>query len=228
MKIIVRFKKLDNVKFVSHLDVQRLFQRAFRRARVPLKYSQGFNPHPVMSFATALSVGYTSNAEWLEIETTDDISPESLLIQTNSVLPDGFRLVDAFERSDTQKTALSTLMYASKYTVKLENALKDETTFRHLLDDMLADQIVVTKKTKGGMKDVDIRPLIHSIKMTVSGNDIVFGIIGYINASGSLSLELLFNEMFRKLGGKYFYSVNRDEIYSADGVVFPLIETEAQ
>lgn len=65
MRIIASFYKHEQVMFVSHLDMQRLFQRAFRRADLPLAYSNGFNPHPLLSFATALSVGYTSDCEYL-------------------------------------------------------------------------------------------------------------------------------------------------------------------
>ena len=68
MRIIARFEKGEAVRFVSHLDIQRTFQRAFRRANIPLAYSQGFNPHPQLSFATALSLGYTSEAEWFDVK----------------------------------------------------------------------------------------------------------------------------------------------------------------
>ena len=67
MRIIASFYKHDEVRFVSHLDMQRLFQRAFRRAGLPLSYSKGFNPHPLLSFATALSVGYTSECEYFDV-----------------------------------------------------------------------------------------------------------------------------------------------------------------
>ncbi len=228
MRVIAKFEKLDAVKFVSHLDVQRLFQRAFRRARIPLKYSQGFNPHPVMSFATALSVGYTSNAEWLEIETAEQIPIKSFINDVNAALPDGFRLSAAFECDETQKKALTALMYAAKYTVRIENSACAAAQIELALGKLLGSEIIVLKKTKGGMKNVDMRPFIHSIKAHVCNNAVVLDIIGYINASGSLSLELVLGKLFEELNHQYDYNVNRDEIYSDCGEVFPRLEAEAQ
>ena len=75
MRLAVVFTKEAPVRFVSHLDVQRLFQRAFRRAKLPLAYSQGFNPHPLVSFATALSVGMTSRGEYLDVTLAEELSP---------------------------------------------------------------------------------------------------------------------------------------------------------
>ena len=77
MRLAVVFTKEAPVRFVSHLDLQRLFQRAFRRAKLPLAYSQGFNPHPLVAFATALSVGFTSEGEYLDLTLTEDVSPVS-------------------------------------------------------------------------------------------------------------------------------------------------------
>ena len=68
MKIIAAFEKTKEISYTSHLDVQRTLQRAFRRANLPLAFSKGFNPHPKLSFATALATGYTSAGEWLEVE----------------------------------------------------------------------------------------------------------------------------------------------------------------
>lgn len=228
MRIIAKFEKLDAVKFVSHLDVQRLFQRTFRRANIPFQYSKGFNPHPVMSFATALSVGYTSNAEWLEIETVEDIALDGFVNSVNATLPDGFRLSAAFECDETQKKALTALMYAAKYTVRLDNSACDASQIETELNRLLEGEIIVLKKTKGGMKDVDMRPLIHSIKPHVCDDAVVLDIIGYINASGSLNLELVLGKLFEALNKEYDYHVNRDAIYSASGEVFPRLEAEAQ
>ena len=68
MRIIAAFEKTKELSYTSHLDVQRTLQRTFRRAALPLAYSKGFNPHPKLSFATALATGYTSAGEWFEVE----------------------------------------------------------------------------------------------------------------------------------------------------------------
>ena len=90
MRIAARFKKGEQVRFVSHLDVQRMFQRSFRRAGIPVAYSQGFNPHPLTSFATALSVGCSSDAEWIDVKLDRDMSLTEFSMKLNSALPNGF------------------------------------------------------------------------------------------------------------------------------------------
>ena len=96
MRLIARLTKLEPVRFVSHLDILRLLQRAFRRAGVPLSYSQGFNPHPLLSFATALSTGYTSGAEWIDVKLDKDMDTDDFLLSVNAALPVGFEFKEVY------------------------------------------------------------------------------------------------------------------------------------
>ena len=84
--IRAKYKKEDDMIFISHLDLQRLLQRAFRRAEINLSYSQGFNPHPKMSYANALALGTESQGEYVDIEIEDDISAEEFLTRINEEL----------------------------------------------------------------------------------------------------------------------------------------------
>ena len=118
MRIIARFEKGEAVRFVSHLDIQRTFQRAFRRANIPLAYSQGFNPHPLLSFATALSLGYTSEAEWFDVKLAQDMCSDAFRDAVNAVLPGGFRILEAAAAAEGL-SALTALMAAASYTLSL-------------------------------------------------------------------------------------------------------------
>ena len=90
-KIIrAKYKKEDDMIFISHLDLQRLLQRAFRRAEINLSYSQGFNPHPKMSYGNALALGVESQGEYVDIEIEDDITVEEFLKRINEELPKGW------------------------------------------------------------------------------------------------------------------------------------------
>ena len=100
--------------FVSHLDMQRLFQRAFRRADLPLAYSNGFNPHPLLSFATALSVGYTSDCEYFDVMLSEYVSPAEFKRRVNAVLPQGVHIVDAVDAGEF-KASLTPLMRSAEY-----------------------------------------------------------------------------------------------------------------
>lgn len=215
MRIIARFEKREAVRFISHLDIQRLFQRAFRRAQIPLAYSQGFNPHPLLAFATALSVGYTSEAEWLDIKTETEFSTEQFIQDVNAALPEGFCIVEAL-RVEDNFPSLSTIMAAAEYTLSFdEECMPPE----ELPKTMLAQEsIFVVKKTKAGMRNVDIRPLLLDAK-SVDARTI--RILGRLDAAGSLNIELLLRAMLQQFDDMSFF-VHRNCIYSADGSVMPI------
>ena len=86
MKLIAAYHKGREVALISHLDIQRTLQRAFRRAGLPLLYSNGFNPHPQMSFATAAATGMTSECEWFEVQLSQELAPEDFLRRANAAL----------------------------------------------------------------------------------------------------------------------------------------------
>ena len=96
MKLIAAYHKGQEIAMISHLDIQRTLQRAFRRAGLPLLYSGGFNPHPQFSFATAAATGMSSDGEWFEVQLYEDVSPEEFLRRANDALPNGMSVSDAF------------------------------------------------------------------------------------------------------------------------------------
>ena len=214
MRIIARFEKGTSVRFVSHLDILRLFQRAFRRADIPLAYSQGFNPHPLLAFATALPVGYSSSAEWLDLTLSDDMLPDVFMQRVNPSLPDGFKLLEAVVAPE-RYPSLSAVMAAADYTVTFD---ADRPSQEQLMQ-LMSGEIVVQKRTKGGIKAVDIRPQLLGLRLSPDDERTLY-ITGALTASGSLSLDLLFCYLFQT-AQKRAYQVHRDAIRSTDGVVMP-------
>jgi radical SAM-linked protein len=216
VRIIARFEKGNSARFVSHLDVQRLFQRAFRRASVPAAYSQGFNPHQVLAFATALSVGFTSSAEWLDLRLEKEIELESFVERVNAVLPNGFRVLEAVLGEDTLP-ALSALMCAADYTVRL-GAEVNAQALDEAVHALLSGEIVVNKKTKAGMKDIDIRPQIYRFEFQEPDKLLI---TGEVSAQGSLNVDLLMEALFARVNREHPYTVHRDMLYSKDGRIMP-------
>ncbi len=221
VRIIAKFEKIDSARFVSHLDVQRLFQRAFRRASVPAAYSQGFNPHQVLSFATALSVGFTSSAEWLDLRLEKEVKPESFINLVNAALPNGFRVLNAVLAVDALP-ALSALMCAADYTVQFGTEVNVQ-ALHEAVNALLSGEIVVSKKTKSGMKDVDIRPQIY--RFILQEPDKLM-ITGEVSADGSLNVDLLMGALFKRMLRDYPYTVHRDTLYSKDGRIMPQYDAE--
>ena len=201
MRLAVVFTKEAPVRFVSHLDVQRLFQRAFRRAKLPLAYSQGFNPHPLVAFATALSVGFTSCGEYLDVTLTKDIAPEEFIERVGPELPEGVRIVEAFDISYSRKS-LTSAMRSAKYSARAEfDKAPGEDAIRNAVSELLSSEIVVMKRTKGGIKPVDIRPMLISFELVKAEADTaVFAICGVLSAEGGLNPDTLLNVLFEKLG----------------------------
>lgn len=226
MRITVRFEKGEAVRFLSHLDMQRLLQRALRRAKIPLAYSNGFNPHPQLSFATALSVGCTSNAEWLDIKLSEDMLPEELMMKVNAVLPCGVNFLEAHLTPENAPT-LSTLMCAVEYRVEL--FFSEPISFSILgkeLEEFLSAPVMVQKRTKAGDKIVDIRPMVLNMNLETLENEkhAIFRLIGRMDAAGSLNADLLLNAFLLKIGRTAEKRTHRIAIYSDKDCVLPKTE----
>lgn len=165
MKIMrVKFKKEGDMIYISHLDLQRTLQRAFRRAEIQLCYSQGFNPHPKMSYGNALALGTESQGEYVDIEVEDELTEKEFLEKIAPELPVGLEFVKCKE-IDKTVTALSSVIEWGEYlfTIPLERKLSKEFVKSKVLDYMGKEEIIITKKNKKGrLVEVDIRPLIKT------------------------------------------------------------------
>lgn len=167
VKIQYQFKRTTPLRFLSHLDQQRLFQRAFRRANIPVEYSQGFNPHPKMSFALAMSVGLTSDGEYGEVIVSEDIDVETFISRINQALPTGLEIVAAKICGDgvgSLSAALSQSIYQIRIKVVSGTALNELT---EIIDSYLKlPQILIKKRNKKGkFVEKDIRPFIETIEV---------------------------------------------------------------
>jgi len=218
MRIIARFEKGEGARYISHLDVQRLFQRAFRRADIPMAYSQGFNPHPLLSFATALTLGATSSAEWLDVKLEGEMTAEEFMRHTGPALPPGFMLHEVRAVED-KHPSLSAIMEAAEYRVKLRGAdgvSREE--MESVLERLLSGPIMVMKKGKAGVKETDLRPQLYAMEHIENG---AFSLCGRLDAGGSLSVDLLMEAYCRELGMEAGYSLHRRAIYFAAGHGLP-------
>lgn len=225
MRIIARFEKGEAVRFVSHLDIQRTFQRAFRRADIPLAYSQGFNPHPQLSFATALSLGYTSEAEWFDVRLAQDMCPDAFRDAVNAALPGGFRLLEAAAAAEGLP-ALTALMAAASYTIRFFPAAASVAEgIEQAFYSMVQAPVYVEKRTKGGTKTVDIRALLLNFKFSRPADDdsLSLSLFGVADAKGSLNVDLLLGALASRCSCAFSYRVHRTAIYSADGIVMPAL-----
>ncbi len=167
MKVRIKFAKEGVMKFIGHLDMMRYFQKAFRRAKIDIAYSQGFNPHQLISIATPLGVGLTSTGEYMDIVLNSATSSEELIEQINNVMAEGVRILNLVSLPDNSKNAMS-IIAAADYELKFASSLKNvlgEEFAQKIASFYQQETINIVKKTKKSEKEVDIRPMIHEIKV---------------------------------------------------------------
>ncbi len=163
----VIFEKRNNAIWLSHLDTMRLFQRAFRRAGLELKHSQGFNPHAYVSVALPLSVGVESGCEILDYQLDTAVPCEEVMTRLNAALPAGIRCLNAYE--DGKKIKHLTYLVA-KIQLEYDNGY-DAETVKGLERFLSNDTIQVEKRTKTkGMVMTNIKPMVISSAVTPVDN----------------------------------------------------------
>lgn len=166
MKARVKFNKFGVVRFIGHLDLMRYFQKAMRRANIDMAYSQGFNPHQLMSFASPLGVGITSDGEYLDIVLNTDMDKEEFISRVNEQMVEGIEVVDFVKLHDEAKNSMSKVS-AADYVVCIKDEYlddkykgKEETFISYFTKFIEQDKIITLKKTKKSEKEMDIKEFI--------------------------------------------------------------------
>lgn len=229
----IQYVKKDNMKFLSHLEMVRFMERTFRRMELPLKFSQGFNPHPKISFAAPLAVGVSSDAEIVEVELTEMIDPAEFLEAHEADVPEGLQFVRAKEVPGTGK--LMALVNASEYLVEVKfnegaQAPEVRNEKERLADFLGNEEIIIQKKTKKGkIKDVNIRPFVFEARNVLAEADrSIYRLNVATGSNGNLKPEL-FVELFMKEIGAIEQTdsirVHRLQLFTdKDGKLTPLYD----
>lgn len=156
------FEKSGRAKYISHLDLNRCILRMFKRSKLPVWYTEGFNPHPYVSFALALSLGFESDCEIMDFNINEDIAFDVVKDRLNAVMPEGMYISSVTE----QKKKITEITNA-EYEIILSCEPPD--TLIHNIDMLMnKEEILIDKKTKKGMKSVDLKPFIEIVKMISS------------------------------------------------------------
>ena len=164
-RLRVKFTRGEELKFISHLDIMRLWDRAFRRAQIPLAYSEGFNPHPKMSLAVPLAVGVTSEAELMDIYVDKPVTPHWFTSSINQQLPPGITILGVFLTPLTVPSLQSQVRFAD-YRVQLdafEEAAKGIEAKASAM--MAAGHLPWHHHRDTGERTYDLRPLIAELRV---------------------------------------------------------------
>lgn len=214
MKVRVKFAKEGAMKFIGHLDTMRYFQKAVRRAKIDVAFSEGFSPHMIMSFAAPLGVGVTSSGEYFDMELSTPLPSKELERRLNDTMAEGMKVVSVRKVGETKADNAMALVAAADYTVRFRKGCEPCENWQEKICTFAGqDSITIVKKTKRSEAEVDIRPWIYSLG--VEGDCIRMQL-----SSGSvknLKPELVL-EAFAAYAGvelkPFALLIHRDEIYA--------------
>lgn len=165
---VLKYKRDERVKYISHLDFIRLFHRTVRRADVNFLYSQGFNPHPIMTVAMPLSVGVTSDCEYLKVGFTDELKMNEIKRRINEAFPPGFEVTEITKVSGKEMDFSK--ITKAEYIVDIELTEDADIDIERFLS---LPEIKVMKKSKSGIKESDIRPYIYDMEYLSKDKNVI-------------------------------------------------------
>ena len=208
----LKFCKVGTLQYISHLDLQRTFNRILVRACIPVWYTQGFNPHIKLVFSTPLSVGSESVCEYLDIRLSREMSLDVLKEKLNAEMTDEFYIIDVYE----PKNDFSSIAYA-EYDIVIHTTNASKALAEEMESVLTTSPLNMIKKGKAGEKEIDIIPLIKTVKCEYNDADgnILINTILSASSTQYLNPEMLINALKDKIGilsgdlTKEYYSILR-------------------
>ncbi len=219
INVRLKFKKIGNLQYISHLDLQRTFNRVITRACLPVWYTKGFNPHAKLVFSTPLSVGVQSICEYLDIRIDREISCDEIKQKLNRELTDELCIADAYIPTED----FSNIAWSS-YEIEICTCGANEQMAKSAQSLFTTSPLELTKKTKSGEKKVDIIPLINSIKVIFDDCSSTLKINCMLSASSTdyLNPEMLITALKNNLSIlcgnpiNEWYTILRTGLFKAD------------
>lgn len=169
MKVRVKFRKYGVMKFLGHLDLLRFFQKAMRRADIPIAFSGGYSPHMIMSFAHPLGVGLTSEGEYFDIELTEPISSREAVECLNQVMVEGAEVVSFVEIPEDKRSAGMAIVAAADYHCIKQSGTLPQNSSELARLFFAQTEIHILKKTKRSEQMIDIKPMIYQFRSEEDG-----------------------------------------------------------
>lgn len=203
-KYILTFSKTGTICYTSHLDMMKMFKRVFKRAGIKQSYSQGFNPHPKMTFAQPLSLGYWGLGELLEFETEEDYGADSIKNTLAPLMPEGIVITDCSISGPSKKT-LASKTEAAEYIIAIpvHESLNMDSVQIH--DTYMGQDMILTykkQKKKKELVEIDIKPMIRDLSFVVEEETLFVTALLDSGSTSNLSPELVITTLIDRLGLK--------------------------
>lgn len=223
MKIRIKFRKWGCMKFIGHLDMMRYFQKAVRRAHIDIRYSEGYSPHQIMSFAAPLGVGITSDGEYFDIEVNESLSSKEAVAALNAAMVDGVQVSSYVKPPDKAKTAMS-IVAAADYRLSYKEGYESPysvSEWKAIVKEQFTDSpsFVIIKKTKKSEREVDLKPLVYHFSVEEEQNRPVFLLQVSTGSVDNIKPELVLASIYERCGQTYDASaiqIHRKEVYARD------------
>lgn len=225
MKLRVKFSKNGCLKFIGHLDVMRYFQKAMRRAHVDVAYSTGFSPHQIMSFASPLSIGLTSDGEYFDMEVNSAKDAEDLKTRLNAVMAEGIVVTDIRRLPDGAKNAMASVA-AAGYIVRIRKGCEQDVPFAEAIDRFQKEEhAYYGKQTKKGEVTLDLKEGVHALSFDQGAVAMTIDTGSSRNIKPEMVMEYLYS-YYGKQRGDFDFVIHRTETYGRadDGALLPLLE----
>lgn len=197
----LNFSKTGRAIYISHLDINRMMTRAVRRAKLPMWYTEGFNPHPYLTFALPLSLGQSSDCEYMDIRIEGDITDEEIMNRLNAVLPEGVKILSVsaplYDAKEIEKAL---------YFVKL--IYKDAETAKLFAEEAQrlaeGEELLAEKKGKKGhrkvMKQINLIDFIYDMKFSTADNIVNLQCVLAAGNANNLNPTLLIETLEKQIG----------------------------
>ena len=216
MRLRIKFKKYGAVRFIGHLDVMRFFQKAIRRAEIDVAYTTGYSPHQIMSFAAPLGVGLTSSGEYMDIEVHSLTSCQDVKERLNRVSVPGIEIVSVNVLPEEAGNAMASVAAAS-YTVRFREGRGPAFDLAGAIPSFVSrEQILITKETKKGTRQVDLKPGIFELDAKEDGLFMLLDASSGGNIKPGQVIEALFSQNGQSLEENALI-INREDTFTNAG-----------
>ncbi len=203
------FRKFGTAKYISHLDLNRCVARAFHKAKLPMWYTEGFNPHAFVTFALPLSLGVEGRRESMDIRLLEDMPKQEIMNRLNEALPKDIRIFDVTE----PQMKPGKIAYAS-YEIRYKTENGDLQLIKAELETLFAkESIPVQKKTKSGMKTINLSSYLNRYEITVEDNQIVLNIVLPAGSTENINPSLIGDAVEAELGYRLYAHIIRSSLY---------------
>lgn len=210
------FKKDDECRYISHLDLNRCVLRALHKSKIPVWHTEGFNPHPFATFPLPLSLGFRGINECMDIRLVDEISDEKLIADFNACMPAGVR---AFSVTEPIMKA-GKIAYA-RFNIKISSDdMNSRKVYEELTKLLSSKEIMIEKRTKSGIKTVDLKKSIKTYELKEMFDFAELDIVLSAGSTDNANPNLIITALEKQTEKSFYADITRIDLYNSDMELF--------